>query len=58
MRPDPSVSIPLDQISDTVLPDKFAFDGWKVVNGTFCKTAGEYKAALEENDSDMSGWSW
>ncbi len=27
--------IPLDQISDTVLPDDYEFEGWKVVDGEF-----------------------
>lgn len=38
--------IPIDQISDTMLPDDFKFDGWKVVNGVFCKTVEEYKIEL------------
>ena len=51
--------IPLSQVSDEVLPDDFEFDGWKVVSGgKFCKTAGEYKAALDKADTDMGGWSW
>jgi hypothetical protein len=41
-------NIPLDQISDTMLPDEFEFEGWKVVDGQFCKTVGEYKKALEK----------
>jgi hypothetical protein len=49
-------NIPVGQVSDTVLPDDFVFDGWKVVDGKFCKTAGEYKAAVAKNDTDMGGW--
>lgn len=42
--------IPINQISDTMLPDDFKFDGWKVVDGQFCKTVGEYKKALAKYD--------
>jgi hypothetical protein len=49
-------NIPVEQVSDTVLPDNFVFDGWKVVDGEFCKTSGEYKAAIAKSDTDMSGW--
>lgn len=45
--------IPVSQVSDTVLPDDFKFDGWKVVGGVFCKTVGEYKAALSKNATDL-----
>ncbi len=48
--------IPADQLSDTALPDDFEFDGWQVVNGKFCKTVDEYKAALDKNNTDMNGW--
>lgn len=51
-------NISLDQISDEVLPDDFEFTGWKVVDGgIFCKTAGEYKAALaKEHDTKLENW--
>jgi len=49
--------IPLDQIDDAILPDDFEFDGWKVVDGQFCKTVGEYKAALAEN-AKKNGWNY
>lgn len=48
--------IALSEISDTMLPDDFVFDGWKVVADKFCKTVGEYKAALDKNDHTMGGW--
>lgn len=38
--------VSIDQVSDTMLPDDFVFDGCKVVNGTDCKTVKEYKEAL------------
>ena len=39
--------VPVSQVSDTMLPSDFKFEGVKVVYGKFCRTAGEYKAALE-----------
>ena len=41
--------IPLDQVSDYILPDEFKFDGWKVVKGKFYKTAKEYKDAQDKH---------
>ncbi len=38
--------VSIDQISDTMLPDDFVFDGEKVVGGMSCKTVKEYKEAL------------
>ena len=37
-----------DQLSDTVLPDDFEFDGLKVLGGQTYKTAGEYKEAVRK----------
>lgn len=41
-------NVSLSEISDTILPDNFEFDGWKVAGGKFCKTADEYKQALKK----------
>lgn len=49
--------VPISQLSDTVLPDDFVFDGWKVVEGKYCKTVAEYKAALVKSDNSLGGWS-
>lgn len=50
-------NVPLGQVSDTVLPDDFKFDGDKYVNGKACSTVREYKAALAKSNTDMSGLS-
>jgi hypothetical protein len=38
--------IPVNQVSDTMLPDDYEFEGWKVVKGVYCRTVGEYKREL------------
>lgn len=48
--------IPLDQVSDEVLPDDFEFDGWRLVGSVFCKTAGEYKAELAKRETSWDYW--
>lgn len=49
-------NIPLDQVSDMVLPDDFEFDGWKVIHGEFCRTVGECKAVQAKHADDWIYW--